>query len=264
MNTISVRCEYTLAIKLVIFILTIISWMIVIGTFPLSLCFCVKVIQEYERAAICKLGRLKKTKGPGMILVLPLIESFKKVDMRSKILDIPAQEMITKDSVTVSVDAVLYYHVSDPLASITNVQNPRMATGKLAQSTLTKVFGTKQLQDVLSSKRTLSQEIQAVLDVATVPWGIKVERVEIEDISLPKELQQAMAAEANAARESKAKLIMAEGEITAARFLQNASKTLTESPYALQLKYLQTLSSVAHGNESTIVFPVPIDINVNQ
>ena len=262
MNPISVRCEYTMGIKFFILLLTILSWIIVIFTFPLSLCFCVKVIQEYEKAAICRLGRLSKTKGPGMILVLPFIESFKKIDMRSKVLDVPSQEVITKDSVTVSVDAVVYYHVSDPVASITNVQNPKMATGKLAQSTLTKIFGTKQLQDVLSTKDNLSQEIQSVLDVATEPWGIKVERVEIEDVSLPKELQRAMAAEAEAAREARAKLIMAEGEITAARFLQKASANLSESPYGLQLKYLQTLNSVANAKDSTIIFPVPIDIDL--
>ena len=234
--------------------------MILICTFPLSLCMCVKIIQEYERAAICKLGRLSRTKGPGMIIVLPCIESFIKVDMRSKILDIPAQEVITKDCVTVDVDSVVYYRISDPLASICNVQDPQKAAGKLAQATLTKMFGNKLLKEVLSSKDSLSQELQEVLNVATAPWGIKVERVEIEDVSIPKELQRAMAAEAEAAREAGAKLIKAEGEINAARFLQKASINLSESPYGLQLKYLQTLNSLANHKDSTIIFPVPIDI----
>jgi erythrocyte band 7 integral membrane protein len=199
-----------------------------------------------------------------MFIVLPFIESFTKVDMRSKILDIPRQEVITKDSVTASVDAVVYYRITDPLASIVNVQNPQKATGRLAQVTLTRMIGTTELRELLSSKDTMSKDIQAVLDVATVPWGIKVERVEIEDVSLPDELTRVMAAEAEASREAKAKLIKAEGEIKSARFLQKASAELDSSPYAMQLKYLQTLSSVAKGKESTIVFPFPIDIDFSE
>ena len=260
MNTFNVRCEYTWGIKAIVWMLTILSWIVLICTLPFSLIFCVKVIQEYEKAAICKLGRLSRTKGPGMILVLPFIESFTKIDMRSKIMDVPPQEVITKDSVTVSVDAVVYYHVSDPLASIINVQSPQKAAGRLAQITLTKVLGTRILKECLSDKDAMSQEVQSVLDVATTQWGIKVERVEIEDVSLPKEMTRAMAAEAEASREAKAKLIKAEGEIKAAHFLQKASASLSESPYALQLKYLQTLGSLANAKDSTIVFPVPIDI----
>ena len=260
MKRISMKCEYSPAIKVVILILTVLSWMVLVCTLPLSLCFCLKVVQEYEKAVICKLGRISRTTGPGMFIVLPFIESFKTIDMRSKILDIPRQEVITKDSVTVSVDAVVYYRISDPLASIVNVQNPQKAAGKLAQVTLTRLIGTKQLRELLSSKGSMSKDIQAVLDVATLPWGIKVERVEIEDVSLPNELTRAMAAEAEASRDAKAKLIKAEGEIQSARFLQKASAELDSSPYALQLKYLQTLNTVAKSKESTIVFPVPIDI----
>lgn len=265
MNTLSMRCEYSLGIKLTIGIMTLLSWLVFICTFPLSLCFCLKVIQEYEKAAICKLGRLKKNlKGPGMIIVLPMTESFQRIDMRQKTLNIPRQDVITKDSVSISVDAVIYCRTFDPYSSLLNVKDPIEATVRLAQCTLTKVFGTKELQELLCNKDILGKEVLSILDVATAPWGIKVERVEIEDVSLPKELQGVMAAEAEAARAAKAKLIKAEGEIKSARFLRQASITLTESPYALQLKYLQTLSSMATNNESTIVFPLPIDIDINK
>ena len=265
MNSISMRCEYSLVIKLVVGILTLLSWLLFISTLPISLCFCLKVIQEYEKAAIWKLGRLKKNlKGPGMIIVLPIIESFQRIDMRQKIVDIPRQDVITKDSVSISVDAVTYCRIFDPFVSLLNVKDPLKATERLAQCTLTKVFGTKELQELLSNKGILAKEVLSILDVATAPWGIKVERVEIEDVSLPKELQGAMAAEAEAARAAKAKLIKAEGEIKSAIFLREASKTLSASPYALQLKYLQTLSSMASNNESTIVFPLPIDIDIDK
>ena len=264
MNSISMRCEYSIGIKVLVAILTLISWLVLIVTLPLSLCFCLKVIQEYEKAAICKLGRLnKKLKGPGMIIVLPMIESFQRIDMRQQIVDIPRQDVITKDSVSISVDAVSYCKVFDPFISLLNVKDPMKATERLAQCILTKVFGTRELQEILSNKGGLGKEVLAVLEIATAPWGIKVERVEIEDISLPNELQRAMAAEAEAARAAKAKLIKAEGEIKSARFLQQASATLSKSPYALQLKYLQTINSMANNNESTIVFPIPVDIDIS-
>lgn len=255
------RLYYSNGISLCMRILVIVSWLIVVCTLPLSLCFCVRITQEYERAAVFRLGRLKKTKGPGMIFILPCIESYKVLDLRSQVLDVPPQEVITKDSVTVSVDAVVYYHISNPMATIINVQNPRQATGRLAQTTLTNMFGAKDLQEVLSQKEGISHEMQAILYEATKPWGIEVERVEVEDISLPKTLQRAMAAEAEATREARAKIIMAEGEIKASYFLNDASKTINESPYALQLKYLQTLSTIANEKQSTIVFPVPLEIN---
>ena len=263
MNKISMRCEYSLGIKMFIAVLTFLTWIIFICTLPLSLCFCLKVIQEYEKAAICKFGRLKKgLKGPGMILVLPFIESFQRIDMRQKLVNIPRQDVITKDSVSISVDAMAYIKVSDPYTSILNVKDPIRATERLAQCTITKVFGTKELQELLSTKESLAKEVLTALNIGTDPWGIKVERVEIQDVSLPNELQRAMAAEAEASRDAKAKLIKAEGEIKAATYLQKASATLSESPYTLQLKYLQTLSSMAKSNESTIIFPIPLDIEI--
>ena len=260
MKTRSTQCDASVMIKVCHMLLAICSWILFIATFPLSLCVCVKVVQQYEKDVIMRLGRLQKSRGPGLILVLPCIESFHKVDVRSKIMDVPAQEVITKDSVTLSVDAVVYYHISNATASFTNVRNPKMSAGRLAQTTLTNIFGNKELEEVLSGKERISHEMHALLDEATEYWGIKVERVEIQDVSLPEELQRAMAAEAEAARDAKAKIIAAEGEIKAAKFLHDASRIIDESPHALQLKYLQTLSTVASGNESTILFPVPLDI----
>ena len=254
--------EYSCGIKAMVWLLTLLSWMFFVVTMPFSLFFCVKVAQTGEKAHITRLGIYSRTKGPGMFLVLPLIENFRLIDMRSKILDVPKQEVITKDSVSLSVDAVVFYHISDSIASINNVEDPRKATGRLVQTTLTKIFGGQEMQELLSDKDTLTYQLQKELDVGTKRWGIKVERVQIEEITIPESLKRAMAAEAEAAREAKAKLIKAEGEIKTARHLQKASQTLSESPYALQLKYLQTLNSMANTNESTVVFPVPIDIEM--
>ena len=256
------RSPPSLGIKIMAWVLTALSWMVFVVTLPFSLLFCVKVAQQGEKAHITRLGIYSRTKGPGMFLVLPLIEHFILVDIRSKILDVPKQEVITKDSVSLCVDAVIFYHISDAHASINNVENPQKATGRLVQTSLTKIFGQDEMQELLSDKDALTYQLQKELDVGTKRWGIKVERVQIEEITIPESLKRAMAAEAEASREAKAKLIKAEGEIKTARHLQKASQTLAESPYALQLKYLQTLNSLANINDSTIVFPVPIDIEM--
>lgn len=242
-------------------LLTAFSWVIVIVTLPFSLCVCFKVVQEYERAVIFRLGRLLDggSKGPGLHFSLPCVESHEVVDMRTITLCVPPQEVLTKDSVTVSVDAVVYYRVSNATVSVANVENAHHSTRLLAQTTLRNILGTKSLHEILSDRESISTSMQNALDDATEPWGIKVERVEIKDARLPEQLQRAMAAEAEASREARAKVIAADGEKRASKALREASNVIEQSPSALQLRYLQTLSSIAAEKNSTIVFPVPID-----
>ncbi|XP_067131016.1 stomatin-2-like [Centruroides vittatus] len=242
-------------------ILTVLSTAIVIVTFPFSLFFCIKVVQEYERAVIFRLGRLLHggSKGPGIFFILPCIENYTKVDLRTLTFDVPPQEVLTKDSVTVSVDAVVYYHVQNAVISVANVENAHHSTRLLAQTTLRNMLGTKNLHEILSDRETIATSMQTVLDECTDVWGIKVERVEIKDVRLPVQLQRAMAAEAEAAREARAKVIAAEGEQKSARALKEAAEVITQSPAALQLRYLQTLNTISAEKNSTIIFPLPID-----
>ncbi|KAJ8384579.1 hypothetical protein AAFF_G00200160, partial [Aldrovandia affinis] len=228
----------------------------------LKCCFLPQIVQEYERAVIFRLGRItdKKAKGPGIFFVLPCTDTFVKVDMRTVSFDIPPQEILTKDSVTVSVDGVVYFRVSCPISSVANVANADFSTRLLAQTTLRNVLGTKNLSELLSDREGISHSMQVSLDEATDAWGIKVERVEIKDVKLPHQLQRAMAAEAEASREARAKVIAAEGEMNASRALKEASLVIAESPSALQLRYLQTLSTIAAEKNSTIIFPLPMDI----
>ncbi|XP_049599731.1 stomatin (EPB72)-like 3b [Syngnathus scovelli] len=230
--------------------------------FPFTIWFCLKIVQEYERAVIFRLGRItdRKAKGPGIFFILPCTDSFVKVDLRTVSFDIPPQEILTKDSVTVSVDGVVYFRVNDPIASVANVSNADFATRLLAQTTLRNVLGTKNLAEVLSDREGIAHSMQSNLDEATDNWGIKVERVEIKDVKLPHQLQRAMAAEAEAAREARAKVIAAEGEMNASRALKEASLVIAEAPSALQLRYLQTLNTIAAEKNSTIIFPLPMDM----
>ncbi|XP_070136582.1 band 7 protein AGAP004871 isoform X7 [Drosophila bipectinata] len=244
--------------KLLIFL----SVALVILTLPFSLFVCFKVVQEYERAVIFRLGRLMQggAKGPGIFFILPCIDSYARVDLRTRTYDVPPQEVLTKDSVTVSVDAVVYYRVSNATVSIANVENAHHSTRLLAQTTLRNTMGTRHLHEILSERMTISGTMQVQLDEATDAWGIKVERVEIKDVRLPVQLQRAMAAEAEAAREARAKVIAAEGEQKASRALREASEVIGDSPAALQLRYLQTLNTISAEKNSTIVFPLPIDL----
>ncbi|CAK9796680.1 Band 7 protein AAEL010189 [Anthophora plagiata] len=242
-------------------ILVALSWIIIVLTMPFSLLICFKVVQEYERAVIFRLGRLLSggAKGPGMFFILPCIDNYARVDLRTRTYDVPPQEVLTKDSVTVSVDAVVYYRVNNATISITNVENADHSTKLLAQTTLRNTMGTRPLHEILSERETISGNMQVSLDEATDTWGIKVERVEIKDVRLPVQLQRAMAAEAEAAREARAKVIAAEGERKASRALREASEVIGDSPAALQLRYLQTLNTISAEKNSTIVFPLPID-----
>jgi len=242
--------------------LTIISSILIAVTFPISVFLCVKVVQEYERAVIFRLGRVTQggARGPGIFFINPCIDNYIKVDIRTVSFDVPPQEILSRDSVTVTVDAVVYYRIADATAAITQIANYGHSTRLLAATTLRNVLGTKNLSDILAEREGISHTIQAILDEATDNWGVKVERVEVKDVRLPIQMQRAMAAEAEAAREARAKVIAAEGEQKASRALKDAADVINESPTALQLRYLQTLSSIAAEKNSTIVFPIPIEL----
>ncbi|XP_066555978.1 stomatin [Amia ocellicauda] len=242
--------------------LVILSGILVMFSFPISIFFCIKIVKEYERAVIFRLGRVTsgRAKGPGLFFILPCTDSFVKVDLRTVSFNIPPQEILTKDSVTVAVDGVVYFRVLSAISSVINVSNADSCTRLLAQTTLRNVLGTKNLSELLSDREEISHSMQVTLDAATHSWGIKVERVEIKDVKLPLQLQRAMAAEAEATREARAKVIAAEGEMNASRALKEASLVIAESPSALQLRYLQTLTTIASEKNSTIVFPLPIDM----
>lgn len=244
------------------FLLTAISVVFIILTFPVSLFMCVKIVQEYERAVIFRLGRLVKggARGPGLFFIIPCIDNYTKVDLRTVSFDVPPQEILTKDSVTVAVDAVVYYRIQNATVAVTNVEDYGRSTRLLAATTLRNVLGTKNLSEILSEREPISHTMQTNLDEATDAWGVKVERVEIKDVRLPVQMQRAMAAEAEASREARAKVIAAEGEQRAARSLKDAADIISESGPALQLRYLQTLTSIAAEKNSTIVFPLPMEL----
>uniref|UniRef100_A0A915C655 Band 7 domain-containing protein n=2 Tax=Parascaris univalens TaxID=6257 RepID=A0A915C655_PARUN len=260
----SLNFEPTAALEFGIcgWILTIISCIVIILTLPFSACACIKVVQEYERAVIFRLGRLMSggARGPGIFFIIPCIDSYKKVDLRVVSFDVPPQEVLSKDSVTVAVDAVVYFRISNATISVTNVEDASRSTKLLAQTTLRNVLGTRTLAEMLSDREAISLQMQTTLDEATDPWGVKVERVEVKDVRLPLQLQRAMAAEAEAAREARAKVIAAEGEQKASHALSEAARVIAESPSAIQLRYLQTLISISAEKNSTIIFPFPIEL----
>jgi len=208
------------------------------------------------------LGRLVKggAKGPGLFFIIPCIDNYRCVDLRTVSFNVPPQEILSKDSVTVTVDAVVYYRISNATVAVCNVEDFSVSTRLLAATSLRNILGTKNLADILSDRESISHTMQSSLDEATNPWGVKVERVEIKDVRLPVQLQRAMAAEAEAARDARAKVIAAEGEQKASRALKEAADVISESPAALQLRYLQTLNSIAAEKNSTIIFPIPMEL----
>ena len=220
----------------------------------------IKILSEYERAVIFRLGRLVPYRGPGIIYVIPFIERMVRVDMRTLTLDVPAQDVITRDNVSVKVNAVLYFRVLDPSKALVEIENYLFATSQLAQTTLRSVCGQAELDDLLSERDKINTDLQEIVDTQTDPWGIKVSLVEVKHIDLPQEMQRALARQAEAERERRAKVINAEGEFQAAQRLAEASAIIEQHPVALQLRYLQTLSEVATENNSTTLFPVPIDL----
>jgi regulator of protease activity HflC (stomatin/prohibitin superfamily) len=229
--------------------------------FIVLIAMMIKILNEYERAVVFRLGRTLGTpKGPGLILLIPIVDRPVKVSLRTVVLDVPPQDVISRDNVTLKVSAVIYFRVMDPLKAVIAVENYLYATSQLAQTTLRSVIGQAVLDEILSARDKLNQELQTILDTHTMPWGVKVSAVEIKQVDLPQEMQRAMSKQAEAERERRAKVIHADGEFQAATKLREAADVMAEAPIALQLRYLQTLTEIASENNSTIVFPLPIDL----
>ncbi len=220
----------------------------------------IKIVQEYERGVIFRLGRLVGARGPGLFFIIPIIERMVRVDLRTIPLDIPTQEAITKDNVTVKVNAVAYFQVTEPEKAIVKVEDYRRATWQIAQTTLRSVLGQSDLDDLLAHREEINARLQQIIDEQTEPWGIKVSIVEVKDLELPDTMKRAMARQAEAEREKRAKVIHAEGELQASRTLAEAAEVIGRQPSALQLRYLQTLTEIAVEKNSTIIFPMPIDV----
>jgi regulator of protease activity HflC (stomatin/prohibitin superfamily) len=232
-----------------------------VGLIVVMLLFsAVKVVQEYERGVVFRLGRYVGAKGPGLFLLIPFIDRMIKIDLRTITLDVPAQEAISRDNVTIKVNAVVYFRVMDPGKAVIQVEDYRRATWQIAQTTLRNVIGQSELDELLSHREKVNDELQRIIDEQTEPWGIKVSLVEVKDVELPQTMQRAMAKQAEAEREKRAKIIHAQGEADAAQQLGEAAKIISHHPSALQLRYLQTLTEIATEKNSTIVFPLPIDI----
>ena len=220
----------------------------------------VRVLQEYERGVLFRLGRFNSVKGAGLRLVIPGIDQLVRVSLREVVMDVPPQDVITRDNVSVKVNAVLYFRVVHPEAAIIKVENYLYGTSQLAQTTLRSVCGQAELDHLLADRERLNQQLQQELDHGTDPWGVKVRAVEIKHIDLPQDMQRAMAKQAEAERERRAKVIHAQGEFEASQRLKEASDVMLQSPYTLQLRYLQTLSEIAVEHNSTILFPMPLDL----
>ncbi len=220
----------------------------------------IKVVREYERGVVFRLGRLVAAKGPGLILIIPIIDKMVRVTLRTITLDVPPQEVITKDNVSTQVNAVLFFRVLDPNAAVVEVQNYIEATRQIAMTTLRSVLGGFELDQVLGEREKINQQLQQIVDEQTDPWGIKVVNMEIKDVKLPNDMQRAIARQAEAERDRRAKVINAEGELQAATKLGEAAAIMERNPSALQLRYLQTLNDISAENASTIVFPVPIEL----
>jgi regulator of protease activity HflC (stomatin/prohibitin superfamily) len=220
----------------------------------------VKIVQEVERGVICRLGRIQGAKGPGLFFIVPIIDKMSRIDLRTVTLEVPPQEVITKDNVTVKVTAVVFFRVINPNDAVTKVMDYLRATSQISQTTLRSALGQADLDELLSHREQLNQQIQKIIDESTEPWGIKVGVVEIKDVELPPTMQRAMARQAEAEREKRAKIIAAEGEFQASQQLANAAAVIASQESALQLRYLQTLVEIAVEKNSTIVFPLPIDI----
>lgn len=231
---------------------------VVLAVFFLSA--AIKILNEYERGVVFRLGRVINAKGPGLIILIPLIDKMVKVSLRLVALDVDPQDVITRDNVSVKVNAVIYFRVIDPTKAIIEVENYSYAMSQLAQTTIRSVCGQAELDDLLAEREKINAELQEILDTHTDPWGIKVTTVELKHIDLPQEMQRAMARQAEAERDRRAKIINAEGERQAADKLSEAASIITKYPVALQLRYLQTVNEMASENNTTTIFPIPIDL----
>ena len=233
-------------------------FILIVGLYVIS---SVKILNEYERGVIFRLGKLlQQTKGPGVILVFAPIDRLVRVSLRTIVMDVPPQDVITKDNVSVKVNAVVYFRVMNPARAIVEVENFHYATSQLAQTTLRSVLGQVELDGLLSEREQLNQNLQQILDQHTDPWGIKVSAVEVKHVDLPPDMQRAMARQAEAEREKRAKIIHADGEYSASEKLSQAARVISTEPAAITLRYLQTLTEIASEKNSTVVFPIPIDL----
>ncbi|MGA6924171.1 MAG: slipin family protein [Desulfosarcina sp.] len=226
----------------------------------LFLIAALRILNEYERGAIFRLGRVIQAKGPGLIILIPVVDKMVKVSMRLVVMDVDPQDVITRDNVSVKVNAVIYFRVIDPIKAIVEVENYTYAISQLAQTTLRSVCGQAELDELLSAREKINAQLQEILDIHTDPWGIKVATVELKHIDLPQEMQRAMAKQAEAERERRAKVINAEGEFQAADRLAQAAKIIDAYPTAIQLRYLQTMSEMSAENNTTTIFPLPLDL----
>ena len=220
----------------------------------------IRILREYERGVIFRLGRLIRVKGPGLILLIPIVDKMLRVSLRTVVLDVPPQDVITQDNVSIKVNAVVYFRVIEPEKAIVQVENFLAATSQISQTTLRSVLGQSELDDLLSQRDKINHKLQQIIDANTEPWGVKVSNVEVKQIDLPQEMQRAMAKQAEAERERRSKVIAAEGEFQASQRLSDAAKILSENSSALTLRYLQTLREIATEKNSTTIFPVPIDL----
>jgi regulator of protease activity HflC (stomatin/prohibitin superfamily) len=220
----------------------------------------IKVLKEYERGVVFRLGRVIPVKGPGLIIIIPIVDKLVRVSLRTVAMDVPPQDIITRDNITVKVNAVIYFRVMGPIEAITAVEDFYYATSQIAQTTLRSILGQSQLDDLLTKREELNTELQKVIDLQTEPWGVKVTAVEVKNVDLPQEMLRAIAKQAEAERERRAKIIHAEGEFQAAQRLSEAATIIASAPSALQLRFLQTLTEIATEKNSTIIFPVPIDL----
>ncbi len=234
--------------------------LVVIGSIAALFVFGIRIITEYERGVVFRLGRFVGVKTAGFKWIIPGVDRMVKISLREIVMDVPSQEVITRDNVSVKVNAVLYFRVLHPEKSVIQVENYLYGTSQLAQTTLRSVCGQAELDELLAERDDVNQKLQEIIDLQTEPWGVKVRAVEVKQIDLPPDMQRAMAKQAEAEREKRAKVIHAEGEFQAAQQLANASRVLATEPAALQLRYLQTLSEIATEQNSTIIFPIPIDI----
>ncbi len=238
----------------------LIGVVVILGLLLLILRSAIKIVPEYERGVIFRLGRVTGAKGPGLFFIIPIIDQMMRVDLRVVTLDVPTQEAITRDNVTVKVNAVCYFRVMDPVEAVVKISNYLVATQQIAQTTLRSVLGQSELDELLSQRDEINQKLQQIIDDQTEPWGIKVSVVEIKDLELPQSMQRAMARQAEAEREKRAKIIHAQGELQASRELAEAATVMATESGALQLRYLQTLSEISAEHNSTIIFPLPIEL----
>jgi len=238
----------------------LIGWAVVLGLLLFIVVQAVQILMEYERGVVFRLGRFSSVKGPGLRLIIPFVDRLVKISLRTVAMDVPPQDVITKDNVSVKVNAVLYFRVLSPEKALIEVENYLYATSQLAQTSLRSVLGQSDLDDLLSHRERINQDLQNILDRQTDPWGVKVSNVEIKHVDLPAEMQRAMARQAEAERERRSKVIHAEGEFQASQKLADAAEVMSNQPTALQLRFLQTLTEVATEKNSTIIFPVPIDL----